>query len=454
MSSIITNAMRLENLKAMQAAIADTVNNSFYLCFGRPREWDDDAVPPAPIDSEKITREFWDDAMFGKKVATTNTRQGILLRRWQSGQFYDMYRDDYDGTIATKTLAGGVRYPLARDLFDTYFYVINPANLNVYKCLYNRDNTTNEIVASTDNSFLTDTSGNVVSTTDGYLWKYMYTVTAGDAALFNTPNFIPADAVGGVPLVDGGIYAVVVSTAGAYTVAPTVVFTGDGTGAAATAHLAGGGVVWIEMTNPGSGYTHCQVSFTGGTGAGGTVAKAIISPRGGHGIAPADELGGIYLMFQQKFVADESGDAPVAQDFRQLALIKNPTKAAALVTAAKINMCPSLAFDAALTPANLLTPDDAIEGVTSGAKAIVVDYDATNYVCRYVLDWATEPAGFPFQNAEVVTNGVNSGTTLGISGVIDADVDINTGSLIYVENRIPILRDVSQTEDCRIVLEF
>jgi hypothetical protein len=447
MSSIITNAFRIENLKAMQAALVDTANNSFYLCLAKPDAWDNEAAPDTPKDSLTKVKEFWDGAFMGKKVLSTNTRQGIYLRRWVSGQVYDMYRDDYDGTVATKNLDGSDRTPAPSSLFDTNFYVINPATLGVYKCLYNRSHTTNLPVPSTDNSFLSDTSSNVVHGSDGYDWKFMYTVTTGDAVLFNTPNFVAADTTGTAALVDGGIYAVVVSTVGVYTGAPTVVITGDGSAAAATAHIAGGGVVWVEMTNPGSGYTHATISFTGGTGAGGTVANAIMSPIGGHGTAPADELGGIYLMIQQKFIADETGYAPITNDFRQIGFLKNPTSATVLVTAPLIQMCGAINLAGASSPGNFAA-DALITGSAQGAGK-VVDYNTASHVIRYIQDWDVDPR--PFIVSGTVTDTTNTGT---INSLTPPDVDPYTGALIYFENRIAVVRDVVQTEDCRLIVEF
>jgi len=456
MASIITNQFRLSNLKALQAAIADTVNNSFYLCLGKALPWADEANPDVPKDTNDQIRAFWDYALAGKKVLSTNTRQGIFLRPWVSGQFYDMFRNDIDGTVATKNLDGTARSSNPASLFDCNYFVINPANLNVYICLYNRSHTTNLQVASTDNSFLTDTSANVIHGSDGYDWKYMFTVPSGDAALFNTPSFIPASTTGSAALVAGGIYNVLVTTAGAYTVAPTATVVGDGTGAAVTAHIAGGGVVWCEVTNPGSGYTHAKINFTGGTGAGGTVAVPVIGTRGGIGSAPADELGGIYLIIQQKFIADESGSGSkftVANDFRQIGLLKNPTLTSTLVTSDAIRLCRSLVLT---TDPGSFTADDTLTGGTSGAKGKVVDYIAASKTIRYNLDVsiATSVLGKDFAVGDVVTDAHAHSGTVATSGVHGPEVDLNTGALVYFENRKAITRSSSQTEDVRIIVEF
>lgn len=65
-----------------------------------------------------------------------------------------------------------------------------------------------------------------------------------------------------------------------YNSAPTVAFSGGGgTGAEATATVAGGVVTGINITNPGTGYTAAPtVSLTGGGGSGAT-ATALLNGR-------------------------------------------------------------------------------------------------------------------------------------------------------------------------------
>lgn len=73
------------------------------------------------------------------------------------------------------------------------------------------------------------------------------------------------------------VVSITISNGGTgYTSAPTVTFTGDGTGAEATAFIDGSGVVTsIDITNPGSGYTSApSVVFTG-DGSGAVAASAL-----------------------------------------------------------------------------------------------------------------------------------------------------------------------------------
>jgi len=448
MASIITNQFRLENLKAFKAAMADTVNNAFYLFIGRITPWANESVPPTPVDSDEMLRDTFDELLAGKKVIDTNARQGIYLRQWNSGEYYDMYRHDYDGTVAGVSLVGAATTP--DSLFEANYYVVDPVSLRVYKCLYNRGNTSNAAVASTVMPTTTATAPEV--TADGYVWKYMFTVPAGDAADYNTPSFVPAPTtdINSVSGPDGGIHAIVVTNVGsAYATPPSVVIEGDGAGATATAVTAGNQVVRVDMTAAGTGYTRATISFTGGGGSS-AAAKAVISPAGGHATAPADELGGIWLIIARKLIGDEGGDFTVANSPRQLGIVKNPTLSSVLVTSSTVQFCRQLVITGAT---GAFEANELIDGGTSGALGRVVDWDGTGGVLRYVLLTNTANERPDFSGAETVTG--QTSTESGVVGsVAGGESDEATGKILYFENRRAIARDAAQTEDYRLVVEF
>jgi len=49
-----------------------------------------------------------------------------------------------------------------------------------------------------------------------------------------------------------------------------------------------------------------------------------MSPTGGHGANPVEELGGSYVMINPRLRGSESGVIDTQNDIRQIALIKNP----------------------------------------------------------------------------------------------------------------------------------
>lgn len=68
--------------------------------------------------------------------------------------------------------------------------------------------------------------------------------------------------------ISSGISEIAVTNPGInYTSTPTVVISGDGSGATATAKMVGGRIVNISITNPGTGYSRATVVLSGGGGS-------------------------------------------------------------------------------------------------------------------------------------------------------------------------------------------
>ena len=106
--------------------------------------------------------------------------------------------------------------------------------------------------------------------------------------LYSYPSFTIADSTGAVrtayleetPFSYTGVQEIQVTAAGSsYTTPPSVVINGDGVGANAYATIVNGAVTTITVDQAGSDYTIANVSFTGdGTGA---AATAVLSGRNG-----------------------------------------------------------------------------------------------------------------------------------------------------------------------------
>ena len=75
----------------------------------------------------------------------------------------------------------------------------------------------------------------------------------------------------------------------------------------------------------GQGYNFASVAITGGGGSG-AAARAIIGPDSGLGADPRDDLRSTSLMFNTKPNGIEDSNFIVGQDFRQVALIRDPKK--------------------------------------------------------------------------------------------------------------------------------
>lgn len=84
-----------------------------------------------------------------------------------------------------------------QQILDKNFFVVvdELGHKYVYKCLYN-NNCANSTIKPLFNDVTYDqnyfeVSDNYYQTTDGYVWKYMYSITSTDFAKFSTEKYIP-----------------------------------------------------------------------------------------------------------------------------------------------------------------------------------------------------------------------------------------------------------------------
>ena len=128
-------------------------------------------------------------------------------------------------------------------------------------------------------------------------------------------------------------------------------------------------------------------------------------------------------------------------------------------TASTLSALKSMTFAASPTPGTFVH-DEIITGGTSDAKGKVVHWDSTNRVLKYIqTQWTgVETAGADknkltaFTSGEVVT-GAGSATGT-ISALTNPEIEYNSGTMIYVEDRSPITRATDQTENVKLIVEF
>jgi hypothetical protein len=447
MAAIITSRFRLDTTDKFLASLA---SNTFYMALGRPNAWTDDTVPTTPYENDYTSNTLWENMFAMKKIASTDIIHCAPRNLWVSGTTYTEY-DDQDTNIEGKV-----------------YHVISDNN-NVYLCLKAGAG------ASTTNPDVSpggvQTTGIInFSATDGYIWKYMYTIPSTDVTKFLTASFIPSRVIASAPAggsdaalinqwsvqsnaVDGAIYNFKITTAGTgYTSAPTLAIVGDGASAAATAVVSGGAITDILVTNAGTGYTHATVTVTGGGGSNGAV-RPVIGPPGGFGKNPNNDLRSHYVTINTTFTGDESATIPDSNDFRQLALLKDPTRSSddAVASANTYNVCKKLVVATGVT----FTADQIVEGHTSGtvgAKGQVVEYDATNGIVWYNQNEATGFGTFlatHFLRAE--------GTSIAgqdITAVTAPLINHHSGEVMFVENRTATTRAAGQVETVRLVIAF
>jgi len=470
-AAIITNKFRIHNAQSFMEGFSEVADTKMYLGIGRPQSWDNDNSPDTPLDTVAQEYYVWDDMLALKRVNSTDVSMATIRRNWVSGKYYDMYRHDYDGTTTGVNIdTGSATTPAS--LYDSNFFVITD-DYNVYKCLNNTLN--GALQPSTYKP--TGTSTSVITQPDGYVWKYMYTVAPADVLKFVSTDFIPVKSLGSDPgqndsyytqyLVednasDGSIDWISMDQFGAgYTATPTVEIIGDGVGATAVATLDGvtNSITGVVITNPGSGYTWARVEIAS-PGPTGTLAEAtaIMAPKGGHGKDSVEELGGFYVMMNVRLEYDDgAGDFPIDNDYRRISLVRDPTLVGGntIASASTLIANKTIRID---NPTGTFEVDEEIVD-SQGARGTVVSVTAGTptliryYQTREVGENVSATDNWMFTANETIT-GQSSGATGVVDSIDTADVNHDSGDIIYVENRRPINRAGDQIEDIKIIVEM
>ena len=133
--------------------------------IGRPAEWSDENTPPTPTDSIYTSVSCWRSAMALKRVAESEAKLVIPRHDWIVGTVYTQYDNR------------------SENIYGSNFYALTIPENNVYLCISNNKGAASTIKPS-------GTSTNIFETSDGYKWKYMYSLTDNDLLRFFTQEYM------------------------------------------------------------------------------------------------------------------------------------------------------------------------------------------------------------------------------------------------------------------------
>lgn len=158
------------------------VYNNLYMSVARHTPWVNDANPPTPQDSIGYGYSVNADTIAMKKINYADMTLAIPRINWTSGRVYTMFEHDSPEEIIP----------------NNYVITDSGNQYNVYKCISNQryidDSVGVQAVASTVKPTSTSTTS-FETTSDGYVWKYMYSIELSKALKFLTKDYIPVDTV-------------------------------------------------------------------------------------------------------------------------------------------------------------------------------------------------------------------------------------------------------------------
>jgi hypothetical protein len=173
MTKLITNKLKHHTISQLQESFTEKSNNTYYVLVSKHTSYSNGDLiieQPSETDNELYVNPY-QEGIFGKRINPSDV--SFLSRRynWTANTIYSMY-DDKD-----------------KDLIDKQFYVTTSDNSNyfVYKVLNNNNN-----ARSTQKPDNVDESAcNFITTSDGYIWKYLYKMPKATFEKFATDEYMP-----------------------------------------------------------------------------------------------------------------------------------------------------------------------------------------------------------------------------------------------------------------------
>lgn len=165
MPQLVTTNFRLHNAKQFYEAFNEAGLDYIYFFISRVTAWPG-GTPISPLETVSgIENTPWMSMIAAKRINASDVSFVVKRYDWTSGTVYAEYSNN---STTQKT--------------DRFFVITE--DYNVYKCLYNNYGATSTVKP-------TGTSTSNLVTSDGYVWKYMYTVSSADALKFLTLNYVP-----------------------------------------------------------------------------------------------------------------------------------------------------------------------------------------------------------------------------------------------------------------------
>jgi len=437
-----------------------------------------------------------------------------IVRRidWVAGSRYEMYRDDY-------SILNPSPQTNASRLYDANYYVMN-SDFRVYICIENGSDGTNpKGNVSQDEPTFTDLEPSRAGDSgDGYIWKYLFTISPSDIIKFDSTEYITVPN-GWATTTDSQIRSVRESADSSVNsnqiktvyidkggsnysngLGQEVDIIGDGSGGRVRVDVVGGKITNTVVTSGGKDYSYALVDLGAiNSSTTGTSAKLvpIIPPSKGHGYDIYSELGTDKVLVYARF-DDSTKDFPVDTSFAQVGIVKNPTSVGTdqVYTENTFSGLNSIKFST--VSGNPTIGEKIQQSVASGiglALGYVASYDSETKVLKYFQDRSlyynlttydqqdyvgvsTNGRAYAFESSANSVIGQSSGFSgsidtgfsgistnptgsklinLGVnftSGLASPEINKGSGDLIYLDNRPTISRNSRQKEDIKVILEF
>jgi len=441
MTAIVGNAFRKYNADSFINSFED---NNVYLMIGKKDEWAStgagqyagsgfsDTSIPTPIDTTQAPYIHHNDMIAAKLIGTSDVSHVLKRVDWTTGTVYE----EYDH--------------LTDDIIDQDFFVFTSA-YRVYKCISNYGGTASTFPP-------TGTSSDIIETEDKYRWKFMYQIPVADILKFVTTDWVPMKYL----KEDDGSQQYLVQQAAVDGALEHIDVTAGGTSYINNADVSQNGAATSITLESGASavddtYNTMSVWITSGTGD--SQLRTITDYNGTTKVATVatwttnPDTTSVYEVMPSVSITTIEGSSATA---RVSSIIAGVIKKVSMVTVGTGYRSGTAVITGGAGSGCTLEPRFGPPG--GHGNNVVSELGGAFVMMNSRLIGADGSGDFvigdDFRKVILIANPTASNVAATASTYSGAELDDDSGEIIYVEYRAPINRVADQTEDIKIVAEF
>jgi hypothetical protein len=460
MAAIVTEQFRRNTAKSL---LADITNTNYYVGLGKSDSWVEDeqltnwSVPIADGTNGEA-EEIKSNLITLIKAETANCRLVIPRVNYKSGSRYKTYTP-YDENCFYPETINGITY------LPCYVVTTIGSNIAIYLCLHG--SSSESISPPNDTtSYVPRSYGN-----DGYIWALVDIFTSVDAPI-NTDQYISIN----TGTVSSNQATTIANTSGGILYGFTVLSGGSGYSGSqsvrfdaytaisqtpieilCTATVVNGQITALSLP---SQYAYTTTGIINGTfeflnnlNGTGAIIVPNITPSLGLANTPSDILPSWFVGISAKAIDDISADGFYIP-YRQVSILRN----------LQHNQIGNPATLGALKYLIITQPVSALASVEPGTP-ITFNNDTVALFDSYAtvtVSGSPQYRVYYHQNTvsgygKIISSGtitIENNTALPYSSILNNEYVPGTGEVIFIENRKPIVRAQSQTEEIKIIIQL